>query len=93
MSFSQEGAVQIAKQDLAHRLGIAESNVELNSVNEKDFPNSSLGAPVDDEMAMQMISSGWQISLKADGQNYDYRADKYQVRLHGFKGKNYVIKS
>jgi hypothetical protein len=93
VSFSQDGAVKIAKQDLAHRLGIAENEVELNSVDEKDFPNMSLGAPVEDEMSAQMISSGWQINLKADGKKYDYRADKYQIRLHGFKGKNYVIKS
>jgi len=93
VSFSQDGAVKIAKQDLAHRLGIAESKIELDSVSEKDFPNASLGAPVEDEMSAQMISSGWQINLKADGQKYDYRADKYQVRLRGFKGNNYIIES
>ena len=93
MSFSQDGAVKIAKQDLAHRLGIAESKVELDSVSEKDFPNASLGAPVKDEMSAQMISSGWEIHLKADGKKYEYRADKYQIRLRGFKGNNYIIES
>ena len=53
----------------------------------------SLGAPADDEMSAQMISTGWQINLTADGKNYEYRADKYQLRLHNFKGRNYVIKS
>ena len=93
MSFSQDGAVKIAKQDLAHRLGIAESKVELDSVSEKDFPNASLGVPVKDEMSTQMISSGWEIHLKADGKKYEYRADKYQIRLRGFKGNNYIIES
>ena len=53
----------------------------------------SLGAPAEDEMSAQMISSGWQINLQANGENYEYRADKYQIRLVGFEGTNYVIAS
>jgi hypothetical protein len=93
VSFSQESAVKRAKQDLAHRLSVAESEIQLSSVTEKDFPNAALGVPVGDEMAMQMISSGWQIDLKTNGKSYEYRADKYQIRLRGFKGKNYIIES
>lgn len=93
MSFSQNSAVEKAKTDLAHRLSVPESEIQLVSVAEKDFPNGVLGVPVTGEMAMQMISSGWQIDLKANGQNYEYRADKYQLRLRDFKGKNYIIES
>lgn len=93
MSFSRDSAVQRAKQDLAQRLGVAESEIQLASASDEDFPNSSLGAPVDDEMSAQMISSGWKINLQADGKNYEYRADKYQLRLRGFKGTNYIIES
>ena len=38
-----------------------------------------------------MVISGWRIRLGANGQNYEYRADKNQVRLVGFKGKNYRV--
>ncbi len=93
MSFSKDSAVQRAKKDLAGRLGISENKIETVSANEKDFSDMSLGAPVEDEMSAQMISSGWQINLRADGKKYDYRADKYQVRLCGFNGTNYVIES
>lgn len=93
MSFNQDSAIQRAKSDLAKRLGISEDEIETISSNEKDFSDMSLGAPVADEMAAQMISSGWQINLKAAGKNYEYRADKYQLRLYGFKGTNYLIKS
>ena len=93
MSFSQESAIKRAKTDLAQRLSVSESEIQLASVAEKDFPNAVLGVPVRGEIAMQMISSGWQIELKADGKKYEYRADKYQIRLHDFKGKNYVIES
>ncbi len=93
MSFSQDSAVKRAKQDLAHRLKVAESEIQLVSTSDKEFPNAVLGVPLKGEMAMQMISSGWQIDLKADGKNFEYRADKYQIRLHNFKGKNYIIES
>src|SRR5215210_1362023 len=93
MSFNQQSAVQRAKQDLAQRLGISENEIQLASVAEKDFPDMSLGAPVEDEMSAQMISSGWQIDLEAGGKQYDYRADKYQLRLCGFRGTNHVIES
>ncbi|HLL99503.1 MAG TPA: hypothetical protein VK400_00475 [Pyrinomonadaceae bacterium] len=93
MSFSRESAVQRAKRDLAQRLGIAESEIRLASASDEDFPNSSLGAPVDDEMSAQMISSGWKINLEAAGKNYEYRADKYQLRLRKFNGTNHIIES
>ena len=93
MSFNQQSAVQRAKKDLAQRLDISENEIQLASVAEKDFPDMSLGTPVEDEMSAQMISSGWQINLTAGGKPFEYRADKYQVRLRGFKGTNYIIES
>ena len=93
MSFNRDSAVQRAKQDLAQRLKVAESEISLDSVSEEDFPNASLGAPVGDEMSAQMISSGWKIDLKAEGKNYEYRADENQLRLRGFNGTNHVVKS
>ena len=91
MSFNCDSAVERAKQDLAERLEVAESDVQLVSASDEEFPNSSLGAPVDDEMSAQMISSGWQVTLRAKGKTYDYRADKYQLRLSNYDGKNHVI--
>ena len=93
MKFNQESAVQRAKSDLAKRLSVSEKDIETVSVSERDFPDMSLGSPAADEMSAQMISSGWQIDLKADGKNYEYRADKYQLRLREFKGTNYIVES
>ncbi len=93
MSFNKESAVQLAKTDLAKRLGVSEKDIKIVSANEKDFPDMSLGTPIADEMSAQMISSGWQINLQADGKNYEYRADKYQLRLLEFKGTNYIVES
>jgi hypothetical protein len=93
MSFNKDSAVEKAKSDLAKRLGVKESEVNEVSVSETDFPDMSLGAPAADEMSAQMISSGWKIKLSADGKNYEYRADKYQLRLCGYKGTNHVVES
>ncbi len=90
MSFSKESAVQTAKADLAQRLGITESQIQVVSTRDRDFPNASLGAPIDDEMSAQMISSGWQIDLSANGKTYEYRADKYQIRSVGNDGNRLV---
>lgn len=93
MSFNQQSAVERAKQDLAQRAGVSEDKIRTDSVCEMDFPNMALGTPVEDEMSGQMISTGWQINLSADGKNYEYRADKYQLRLRDFNGTNYIIES
>jgi hypothetical protein len=93
MKFSKDSAVERARTDLAKRLKISESEIEIGSVSDTDFPDMSLGAPENDEMAAQMISTGWRINLNAEGKNYEYRADKYQLRLCGFKGTNYVVES
>ena len=93
MGFTKESAVERAKSDLAKRLKLSESDIREISVDKKEFPDMSLGAPAKDEMSAQMISTGWQINLSANGRKYEYRADKYQIRLKGFDGANHVIVS
>ena len=91
MRRTKEDATAAAKQDLAERLNVDEGGVEELSVSDKEFPDMSLGAPADGEMSAQMISNGWVIRLGAKGSTYEYRADKYQLRLVDFDGQNYVI--
>jgi hypothetical protein len=93
MGFTKDSAVERAKQDLAGRLSISENEISEGDVSKVDFPDMSLGAPADGEMSAQMISTGWKINLKAQGQDYEYRADKYQLRLKGSDGSNHVIVS
>ena len=92
MGFTRDEVREAAKQDLAGRLGLDESAIEEVSVTDKDFPDMSLGAPTDGEMSAQMISTGWQFDLEAGGKSYEYRADKYQLRLKGYEGKNHLVK-
>ena len=91
MKFTKESATERAKEDLIRRLGVDAGGVKESRVVEREFSDMSLGAPASGEMAAQMIASGWQIVLTADDKDYEYRADKHQLRLHNFKGSNYVI--
>ncbi len=93
MKFSKETSLERAKKDLAHRLGTVENEISHISTLDFEFRDMSLGASADGEMAAQMISNGWKIQLKANGKNFEYRGDKYQLRLHDFKGKNYLVES
>ncbi len=91
MSFTKESAVARSVADLSKRLDIPESDVQTLSVSTEDFPDMSLGLPADGEFAAQMIATGWLIRLEANGDIYEYRADKYQIRLKGFDGNNQII--
>ena len=91
MPLSKEEAIQKARQDLAKRLGVSESDVETHDVDDAEFPDTALGASVGDEMSGQMITPGWRIRLRANGQTFQYRANQQQVRLHNYEGSNYRI--
>ena len=91
MAQSKEEAVGRARRDLASRLGLDDAGIVEESVEEADFPNTALGAPVGGEMSGMMITSGWRIRLGARGRSYEYRADRNQVRLYDFNGKNYRV--
>lgn len=91
MALSKEDAVSRARADLAKRLGVQESEIKEETVEQADFPDLALGAPVEDEMSGQMITSGWRIRLKASGDQYEYRAGRDQLRLYNYKGSNHKI--
>jgi hypothetical protein len=88
---TKEEAVEKARNDLAQRLKVNASKISDAAIEDADFPDMALGAAENDEMSGQMITRGWRIRLSADGKPYEYRADKNQLRLYKFKGKNYRI--
>ena len=91
MSLSKQDAIEKAQKDLAKRLNLDAGSITEKSVEEVDFPDTALGAATNDEMSGQMLTPGWLIRLKADGQKLEYRANEHQVRLHNYKGKNYRV--
>jgi hypothetical protein len=91
MHSNQQQTVDRARRDLAQRLGLNESDISVSSVEQTEFPDAALGAPVEDEMSAQVITPGWRMRLIANGQAYEYRATERQLRLVNFKGENYRI--
>ena len=88
---TKEEALDKARNDLANRLNTDASKIVQSSVEDADFPDMALGAAEDDEMSGMMMTRGWRIRLSAGGREYEYRADKNQVRLYQYKGKNYRL--
>ncbi|HEX8748014.1 MAG TPA: hypothetical protein VF717_12500 [Pyrinomonadaceae bacterium] len=88
---SKDDAVKRARADLAKRLGVSDSEIKEEAVEQADFPDMALGAPEEDEMSGQMITSGWRIRLNASGKGYEYRAGRDQLRLYNYEGSNYKI--
>jgi hypothetical protein len=91
MSFDQRETIDRARRDLARRLNADEREVVEQSVVAAEFPDAALGAPVEDEMSAQVITSGWRILLTARGQTYEYRGNQNQLRLYKFKGDNHRV--
>ena len=91
MALTREEAVERARRDLAGRLSVEEGEIKEDAVEDVDFPDMALGAAAGDEMSGQMITPGWRIRLHANGDNFEYRATKQQVRLFNFKGTNYKL--
>lgn len=80
-----------ARRDLSQRLGVSEESITEKSIAQTDFPDASLGAPLDGEMSAQVITPGWRIVLGAENETYEYRASGKQLRLLNFRGKNIRI--
>lgn len=91
MAVTREDAVKRARTDLAKRLGVSDGEIEEGSIEETDFPDLALGAPLEDEMSGQMMTRGWRIRLRAKGGEHEYRANKDQIRLYNYEGDNYQI--
>lgn len=91
MAFTREEAAARARADLAERLGLREGDIAEASVEDADFPDANFGAGTSDEMSAQMITPGWRIKLNAQGQTYEYRANRNRLRLFNYKGANHRV--
>lgn len=91
MATSEQEITNRARADLAQRLGVDDGEITTTSIEQTDFPDAALGAPVEDEMSAQMITSGRRIRLSARGKTYEYRSNGKQLRLVNFNGENHRI--
>ncbi len=73
---SQTVALQAARQHLASLTGLPASEIEVVSIEAREWPNSQLGCPTEDVAGLPVITPGYQIILEARGQQYDYHTDE-----------------
>jgi hypothetical protein len=57
-------------------LAVPAENLQIQSVEQMDWPNSCLGLPAGDEVCAEVITPGWLLTFRVDGQDYRYRIDE-----------------
>lgn len=68
-------AAQAARDDLAGQLNLSSGDVKIEQVIAALWPNSCLGLGGADEACLQVITSGYLVTLSAGGKTYEYRTD------------------
>ena len=81
-------AMDLAKRDLAERLGVSTYEIGIVSVEAVEWPDASLGCPKPGMMYAQVITPGYRIILEVGGKRYEYHSDwGKQVVLCAEEGK------
>jgi hypothetical protein len=70
----ESAVVQAAIRDLAGRLGVPETEIEVVEAREVQWPDGALGCPEEGKMYTQAVVDGSQVMLGADERVYDYHA-------------------
>jgi hypothetical protein len=75
-SSDEARSIDLAKQDLAKRKGIAVDQISVVSVTAVQWPTSALGCPQPGTMYSQIVTPGYRVVLEADGVTYEYHTDQ-----------------
>ncbi|MEW6233635.1 MAG: hypothetical protein AB1566_15175, partial [Chloroflexota bacterium] len=71
--------VDLARKDLAQRLGKDQDAITVVRVERVDWPDTSLGCPQPGMMYAQVITPGYRIYLSVDNVSYEYHSDRARV--------------
>ncbi len=74
---------KLAIADLAQRLGLPESAINVRTVESVEWPDASLGCPRPGMMYAQVVTPGYRIVLEAGGKLYEYHTSQSHVMLCG----------
>lgn len=77
-------AVTAAIQYIAYSLNVDPARVEVLSIEAVDWSDSCLGLPEAEEGCVEVITPGWLIIMRVEGQIYQVSTDQFgkDVRLH-----------
>lgn len=64
------------KEALSESTGVAVGQIEVLDVEKKEWPDACLGLAEEGEMCAQVITPGWQVTVRADGETYVFRTDE-----------------
>lgn len=82
--------VQLAKEDLARRLGLGPEEITVVSVEAVEWRDTSLGCPQPGMMYAQVITPGFLVLLEADERQYKYHSGGGQLVLCGDDGQPHI---
>ncbi len=57
-------------------LGVPVESIQLESIEQTDWPNGCLGLPEPEEVCTEVITPGWLLVFSAEGQEYRFRVDQ-----------------
>ena len=66
---------ELAQAALASELNILPGDVTLVQAAPEEWNDSSLGCPKPDQVYMQVITSGYRLTVQAQGKNYEFHSD------------------
>ncbi len=64
------------KETLSMRMGVAPEDVEVVQVESREWPDACLGVAAEDEVCAQVITPGWRVTVRAEGEEYVLRTDE-----------------
>lgn len=68
--------VQAAVSQAAEDAGVAEDAIELTHYEPREWPSTALGCPEPGQMYAQVITEGYLVQLRVDGEVVQYHTDK-----------------
>jgi hypothetical protein len=74
-------AVAAAEKELGDALGLAVDEIDLVSFERVEWPDACLGLSESSEMCAEVLTSGWRIVLRAEGQGYEVHTDQLGENL------------
>jgi hypothetical protein len=61
---------------ISESMSVPLENIEITSVEQKDWPNGCLGLQDGDEACVEAITPGWLLTFNINNQEYKYRVDQ-----------------
>lgn len=64
------------KEALSVETGVPTDEIEVVAVEQEDWPNACLGLAEEGEACAEVITPGYEVTLRAEGEEYVFRTDE-----------------